>query len=166
MTGPVETESGTQPLDIATMRQTIGRLLPPDVEPLDTSEVDTLTALLRGHMELVIPAVHAVVQTLPKDDVPRYCALACIDEARGRLGRVAAGPARHDRLVYARRLARSLNALCDHYEALTGVRMCLVCDQPIRAGEATRLYDKVSPPSDAAGEGRIHERCGNSVRRR
>ncbi|MGW1798634.1 DUF6415 family natural product biosynthesis protein [Streptomyces sp. NPDC001984] len=164
MTGPAETASGTQPLDITTMRQTIGRLLPPDVEPLDSSEVDTLTALLRGHMELVIPEVQAEALRLPKDDVRRYCALACIDEARGRLGRVAAGPGRHDRLVYARRLARSLNALCDYSDALTGVRMCAACDQPIRDTDESMPYDQISPSGGAARSARLHTRCANSVR--
>nr|WTB36476.1 hypothetical protein OG781_41940 [Streptomyces sp. NBC_00830] len=45
--------------------------------------------------------------------------------------------------MYARRLARSLNALCDYYEALTGVRMCLACDKPIRDGEDSQPYDPV-----------------------
>lgn len=118
MTGPVQTASDIEPLDISTMRETVGRLLPPDVEPLDSAEVETLTSLLRGHMELLIPEVHAAAVTLPKDDIPRHVAIACVNEARGRLGRAAVGPGRQDALVYARRLARSLNALCDHYEAL------------------------------------------------
>jgi hypothetical protein len=122
MTGPTETASATQSLDIVTMRQTIGRLLPPDVEPLDGAQVETLIATLRGHMELVIPEVQAAAEKFPKDDIPRYVALACISEARGRLGRATAVLRGHDALVYARRLARSLNALCDHYEALTRPR--------------------------------------------
>jgi hypothetical protein len=118
MTGTLDTADDTEPLNLETMRKTIGRLLPPGVEPLDSGEVETLTALLRGHMELLIPEVHAIAVRLPKDDIPRHVALACVNEARGRLGRVVAGPGRHDALVYARRLARSLNALCDHYENL------------------------------------------------
>lgn len=119
MTGPTETPSATQPLDIVTMRQTIGRLLPPDVEPLTGAQVQALTATLRGYLEQVIPEVESAALKLPKDDIPRYVALACVDEARGRLGRTTDALRGHDALVYARRLARSVNALCDHYEALS-----------------------------------------------
>ncbi len=120
MTDTVETASDTAPPDIATMRDTISRLLPPDVGSPSGDELTTLTALLRGHMELMIREVHKAAVSLSKDDIPRYVAIACIDEARGRLERAAVGPGRHDTLVYARRLARSLNALCDHYENLRG----------------------------------------------
>jgi len=116
-------ETDQRPPDIATMRESIGLLLPPDAAQAPTGEeLATLTGSLRGHMELIIPEIEAAAVNLPKDDVPRHVAIACIYEARGRLGRAAAGPG-HDALVYARRLARSLNALCDHYEALTGGRI-------------------------------------------
>ncbi|MFF1598750.1 DUF6415 family natural product biosynthesis protein [Streptomyces mirabilis] len=47
--------------------------------------------------------------------MPHACALACVGEARMRLSlepdhRLPAG------IAHAQRLARSLNALCDHYE--------------------------------------------------
>jgi len=164
MTSTAETTNDTPPVDIATMRQTIGQLLPPgDADPLDLSEVENLTALLRDHMELVIPEVHAFILTLPRDDAPRYCALACVGEARGRLDRPATGPGQHDPLAHARWLARSLNALCDHYEALTGVRMCLACDRPIQDGEATRPYDHAGLPGGTGPAGRIHERCAGEA---
>ncbi|MGW0633198.1 DUF6415 family natural product biosynthesis protein, partial [Streptomyces sp. NPDC002758] len=65
MTSVVQTENSTQPVDIATMRQTIGRLLPPDVEPVGISEVETLTSLLRGHMQLIIPEIEQAARGLP-----------------------------------------------------------------------------------------------------
>ncbi|MGW2939142.1 DUF6415 family natural product biosynthesis protein [Streptomyces sp. NPDC001156] len=71
---------------------------------------------------------------LPEDDVPRHCALACIGESRVKL-RATVGDGPDRAVAYARRLARSLTALCDHYEALTGVEMCLACDRPIRDRE-------------------------------
>jgi hypothetical protein len=111
----------TAPLDLATMRQAVDRLLPHDeVAQLDPDEVESVTDQLRGHIDLMIPEVQAAASRLPKDDIPRYVAFACIAEARGRLGRIIGTPGRHEALVYARRLARTLNALCDHYEALTG----------------------------------------------
>ncbi|MER7577186.1 hypothetical protein [Streptomyces sp. NPDC126514] len=63
-----------------------------------------------------------------------------------------------------RRLGRSLLALCDHYETLTGVRMCLACDQSIRPDEPTRPFDQGSQSGESAVSGRIHERCSNAVR--
>lgn len=161
---PSKTASDTHPLDVATMRETIGRLLPPDGTAPADGELETLTGLLRGHMELLVPEIQTSATKLPKDDIPRYCALACAGEARERL-RTKPSPVPGGAIAYARRLARSLNALCDHYEALTGVTMCLACDQPIQAGEEARLYDHVSPSGGAARAGRIHARCANTVRR-
>jgi hypothetical protein len=115
-------------------------------------------------MELIGPEVEAAAGKLPEDDIPRYCALACVGEARGKLravpARGAAGAQSH-----ARRLARSLAALCDHYEALTGVTMCLACDKRITPNETSIPYDHVSASGGAAGAGRIHTRCANTVRR-
>ncbi|HWN00926.1 MAG TPA: DUF6415 family natural product biosynthesis protein [Streptosporangiaceae bacterium] len=163
MTGTVGTASDTAPVDVATMRETVGRLLPPGEAPAD-AELATLTSLLRGHMALLIPEVEAAVAKLPEDDIPRYCALACAGEARGRL-RAQPSPAPGGRIAYARRLARSLNALCDHYEALTGVTMCVACDKPIQDADDSLPYDHVSPSGGALRAGRIHARCTNTVRR-
>lgn len=120
MTGVMETESSTQPVDITTMRQTIRRLLPPDeADPLTDADLDMLTALLRGQLALIIPEVQAMAEARPRDDIPRYVAFAAVNEARGRLGRAPVTLGGNARLVYARRLARALRAMCDHHEALT-----------------------------------------------
>lgn len=105
--------------DLTVMRETVQILLDPDavVLPPTADELETLTQMLRGHLELLIPEVEQSVRLLKKDSIPRYCALACVGEARGRL---RAGPSRRfgAEVGYARRLARALNALCDHYESL------------------------------------------------
>lgn len=166
MTGTVETDSDTAAPDIAMMRGTIGRLLLPDGQPAPAGvELETLTLLLRGHMELIIPEIQAVTDGLPEDDVPRYCAMACLGESRMRLN-AQPSPVPGGELAYARRLARALTALCDHYQALTGVDMCLACDKPIEPDEESLPYDRVSPSSGAARPGHIHARCKNTVRRR
>jgi hypothetical protein len=111
------------PPDIATMRAVVDRLLDPDaapdVLPPAPDEVDTLTVQLRGHLELLLPEVEETASRLPRSNIPRYCALACVGEARERLRTGPSsrfgGPAGH-----ARRLARTLNALLDHWEALRG----------------------------------------------
>jgi hypothetical protein len=110
------------PPDIATMRDAVNRLLDPDAVPEALppapGELETLTIQLRGHLALLMPEVEQTAQRLPKNDIPRYCALACLGEARGKL-RAQPSPTPHGPLAYARRLARVLNALCDHYEQLS-----------------------------------------------
>ncbi|WP_329344664.1 DUF6415 family natural product biosynthesis protein (plasmid) [Streptomyces sp. NBC_00663] len=53
--------------------------------------------------------------------------LADVEEARRRLTVVerAGLMGEHERVM---RLAQSVQALCDHYETLTGITMCLACD--------------------------------------
>ncbi|MER7577980.1 DUF6415 family natural product biosynthesis protein [Streptomyces sp. NPDC126514] len=160
-----DSRNGTDapPLDIITMRASVAQVLPPEVTPTDRATLQTLTGLLRGHLQLIIPEIEQAAARLPADDVPRYCALACIGEARAKLN-TSPGQLPYDAVAYVRRLGRSLLALCDHYETLTGVRMCLACDRPLRDDEATVPYDKVSPSGGAAACGRIHDRCAHVVR--
>ncbi|MDQ0993124.1 DUF6415 family natural product biosynthesis protein [Streptomyces sp. V3I7] len=101
------------------MRETVRILLDPDavpeVLPPSDAEIESLTRTVRRHLELLIPEVEATVRRLGKESIPRYCALACVGDARRRLNsepsRRYGGVAGH-----ARRLARALDALCDHYE--------------------------------------------------
>ncbi len=151
------------PVDIASMRMSVAQVLPPDVTPTDRDTLETLTSMLRGHMQLLVPEIEQAAAGLPDDDVPRYCALLCIREACGKLSALP-GLLPYDAVAYARKLGRSLLALCDHYEALTGVRMCVACDQSIRPGEATLPYGQASPSGGASIAGRIHDRCANTVR--
>ncbi|MEV5876124.1 DUF6415 family natural product biosynthesis protein [Streptomyces sp. NPDC052101] len=110
-------------MDIATMRKTASELLgpndEPDALPLASNDLDTLSAMLRGQLELLIPEVDQQARRLPKDSIPRYCALACVGEASRKL-RVGEGCTPSVRVAVARKLARSVKALCDHYEKLTG----------------------------------------------
>lgn len=151
------------PVDIVTMRANVAHVLPPDVTPTDRATLKTLTKALRGHMQLLIPEIKQAAAKQPSDDIPRYVALACVREARGKLnagpGLMPSGPQ-----VYVRKLGRSVLALCDHYEALTGIRVCLACDQPLQPGEATRPYDQGSPSGGSTLSGRIHDSCSNAVR--
>ncbi|WP_328845454.1 DUF6415 family natural product biosynthesis protein [Streptomyces sp. NBC_00258] len=112
--GPVE-----MPLDVEVMRASANRLVGEDAELPSVEELETLTLQLRGHIMLTIPEVEKAAFKLPDDDVPRACALACIGEARMRLG-LEAGHGLPAAIKHAQRLARSVNALCDHYENLGG----------------------------------------------
>ena len=118
MTGPAT----VQPPDIVSMRAATVRLLhpdaTPDVLPPADAEVETLTAVLRDHVKALAPMVRREAEQLSAESIPRYYALACVNDALVRL-RSQPEPGRYGGLVYARRLARALSALCDRYEALT-----------------------------------------------
>lgn len=110
------------PPDIATMRATAAPVLGPDdgpdALPPGAEGLETLDGTLRGHLQLLIPDVQKAASSRRKD-VQTYCALVCIGEARGKLTVATAGtPAA--RVHHARRLARVLLALCEHYERLAG----------------------------------------------
>lgn len=110
------TETLAAPPDIATMREVVRRLLGPSAPPApDILEILTLQTV--GHIELLIPEVQQLADRMPEDDIPRYCALACLGEARRKVCRDAA-PGFSGALAHARRLARVLAALCDHFESL------------------------------------------------
>jgi hypothetical protein len=153
-------------VDLPTMRNTARRLLEPDAAPdgmtLAAGELDAVTLQLRGHLELLAPEVEQLALELPQESVPRYCALACVGEARGKL-RADPGPGRSGAADHARRLARTLNALCEHYEKLRGVRICPLCEEPIRDGEPYVPGDYPSPSGPAARSSRIHAGCANSA---
>lgn len=116
-------QARSDPPDLATMRETASRLLGeddgPDALPPSADEVNTLTLTLRGHLELLAPEVERIAGK-PRD-IPRYCALACVGEARCKL-RATPAPGASGAVAHARRLARVLNALCDHHERLADGR--------------------------------------------
>jgi hypothetical protein len=122
---PVGEEQQSVPPDIATMRATVDRLLDPDtapdVLPPAGDELDTLISAMRGQLEVIIPEVEKAFRPLSKSDPQRYCVLACVGEARQKL-RIGLdhAPNREVAVALARKLARSLNALCNHYETLNG----------------------------------------------
>jgi hypothetical protein len=71
-----------------------------------------------GYLGLLMPEVEQQLEKLPdKESASRYCALACLGDARYRLR----GQPHHrcdSPLAHARCLARAVNALCNHYESL------------------------------------------------
>ena len=113
-----ETGSDPAPPDIAAMRESARILLVEDVALPVLDELDTLAVTLRGHIQLLVPEVAKAAAREPKNSIPRYCALACLGEARNKL-RLGADGTLPIRLSSARKLARVLNALCDHYENLS-----------------------------------------------
>ncbi|OKJ84219.1 hypothetical protein AMK31_17700 [Streptomyces sp. TSRI0107] len=104
-------------MDIATMRETTGRVIGPGAQPPTGEDLDTLTTALRGHMELLIPEVEQAARKLPRYYPPRDGALACVWSARHKLS-AAAVPGPDAGAADARELAHTLTALCDRYEDL------------------------------------------------
>ncbi|MFI9170501.1 DUF6415 family natural product biosynthesis protein [Streptomyces lincolnensis] len=118
-----EQQLGEPPPDVETMREVIDRLLDPDAVPETLppapGELETLTVQIRGHLALLLPEVEEAARKLPRQSIPRFCALACVGEARERL-RAEPTPRFGGIPGHARRLARTLNAVVDHWEALAG----------------------------------------------
>lgn len=112
----VAAEPEQLPADIETMRATVRQALAEDVE-LAAADLDTLSLALRGHMEVLIPEVTVAAGQQPKDSSPRYCAMACVGEARRKL-QIGNGETQPVRIAVVQKLARSVSALCDHLEGL------------------------------------------------
>ncbi|MFI9245625.1 DUF6415 family natural product biosynthesis protein [Streptomyces sp. NPDC053086] len=106
------------PPDITTMRATARRLLADDARPVKPEELETLRLALVGHAQHLTDVVELMTGEHQPDDAPAACALACVREARARL-RLGAGDNPNVRMSVAMRLARSVRALCDHYENLS-----------------------------------------------
>ncbi|MFM9630285.1 DUF6415 family natural product biosynthesis protein [Streptomyces galilaeus] len=106
-------------IDLVAMRRSVNVLLDHEGVPAgpapDGAELEALIATLRGHLEVLIPAVDDVLGKA-EESVTRHCMLACLGDARLRL-RAEPSP-RHNGLVgHARRLARVVHVLVEHYEA-------------------------------------------------
>ncbi|WP_328673180.1 DUF6415 family natural product biosynthesis protein [Streptomyces sp. NBC_00328] len=160
----MNTETRREAVDVAVMRQAIAALLPPSEDLPAGLEVPALTETLRGFMTGLIPEVEELAGRLHRDDIPRYCALACVGEARGKL-RSLPGMGLGGDVAYARKLARSLAALCDHFETLTGQVMCVACDREIRRPEDAVPLDQVSNSGGAITAG-VHAGCADAPRPR
>lgn len=103
------------------MRATARRLLDPDAAacalPPAADELVVLLGALRGHLELMVREVEMLAGQQQDEAILRYCALAGVAEARRKLG-LPAGIGLSGKVAYARRLARVLNALCQHHHDL------------------------------------------------
>jgi hypothetical protein len=87
---PTAAEQGQgDPPDLTTVRETVNILLDPDaiqnVLPPSATEIETLTATLRGHLEVLAHEVEQAARKLKEGSIPRSSALRCVWEARSRL---------------------------------------------------------------------------------
>ncbi|MGW7358232.1 DUF6415 family natural product biosynthesis protein [Streptomyces sp. NPDC054802] len=109
-------EADTGPVDIATMRDTARRVLSLE-RPPTRDDIEVLTAALRGHVQLLVPEIQALIRAQPAGDLHAGIAQVGIEEASRRL---TTPPGFGPDAAYrrARKLALSVCSLCDHYEHL------------------------------------------------
>ncbi|MBA4864334.1 hypothetical protein H1V43_23865 [Streptomyces sp. PSKA54] len=159
---PITAPASTWPLDVATMRAAAAELLGENAQLPRYEDLEVMTSRLRGHLMLLIPEVEDVVSRLPMDDVPGRVAVAGVGEARRRLD-TAAGVGLVSAVKYAQNLARSVESLCSHLESLRSITFCGSCDQLIKAGDASRVYDKFSSSGGGATV-HVHAVCPSERR--
>ncbi|MFP3987105.1 DUF6415 family natural product biosynthesis protein [Streptomyces sp. E11-3] len=118
-------EQDDRPPDIETMRAVTASLLADDAQLPRYEDLELMLLQLRGHLMLLIPIVEDIACVLSARDVPAQCALPGVSAARDRLNDVPAAVEKVglvSEVRRAQRLARSVDALCDHYENLNGIR--------------------------------------------
>ncbi|MFF2515583.1 DUF6415 family natural product biosynthesis protein [Streptomyces sp. NPDC058086] len=152
----VRPEAASRPIDTAVLRADTAEILGPEPVLPRYERVQHLAFTYRGSILQLIPIVEKLSHDLPGDDIRGRCALAGIGESRRRLDEIeAVGLAGEVRR--AQRLARAVLALCDHYDTLTGVIMCTVCDRPIGPDDELIPYE-VGAEEDAKS-GVVHPGC-------
>ncbi|MGW0862401.1 DUF6415 family natural product biosynthesis protein [Streptomyces sp. NPDC002611] len=153
--------------DTVAMRTVAHSLLARDGRTPADEELPALIRRLREHIELLAPAVEALIRPLPMDEVPRGCAIYRVGEARLRL-RAQARLMHSGGLGYAQGLARSLQFLCNHYESLRDQRVAVQREDQELAAYVRMLYHphgcRACRPS-ALTECRVAERLYEEWRR-
>ncbi|MFJ7075501.1 DUF6415 family natural product biosynthesis protein [Streptomyces sp. NPDC098781] len=105
--------------------------------PLGRETLKLFDQDFRLFLALVIPHIERMTDGRPEEDVTARTALAGVAEARNRLiesettGQIS-------ELGRVRGLAGSVVALCDHFDALSGITRCRVRDPEDRAQSAAR----------------------------
>lgn len=117
---------------------------------------------LRRFLHDLIPRLEDLVAGCPDDDVPANVAQAGVAQARHRMAEPESGESPRHSVERVKRLARSVVALCDHYDALTGITMCLICDRVID-DDAWLPYERAPGGAGVLDRGRVHLRCAPAV---
>ncbi|MGI5369714.1 DUF6415 family natural product biosynthesis protein [Streptomyces iakyrus] len=170
------TMAGDRP-EVAAMRETAHRVLGPDdapeTVPPSGAELDALTVALRRHLEALGPGVEQAARRLQENSPARAAALAFAGEVRRKLhSPELVFVTLTGTVMYARRLARVLAALCDHHEILsvgiarTPEQKCPTCraldDEGANAGlfceEERRLHERYRTARARAVAARLADR--------
>ena len=112
-----QTAPDQRPVDIPAMRETARRVLGLGEAPPLIEDLDMLTGALRGHVQLLVPEIRALIRTHPAGDLHAGIAQVGIDEAWRRL-HTTPGFGREAAYRRAKKLALSVCSLCDHYESV------------------------------------------------
>ena len=106
-----------RPVDISAMRDMARRVLAlGEATPL-LEDLERLTEILRGHVQLLVPEIRALIRTQSSGDLHAGIAQVGVDEAWRRLHTTRGfGPGAAYR--HAKKVALSVCSLCDHYEHL------------------------------------------------
>ncbi|MFF9313088.1 DUF6415 family natural product biosynthesis protein [Streptomyces sp. NPDC014748] len=117
----------------------------------------------RRTLEGLIPRVEDLADAMPADEVPARVALAALAKARRRLAEPEA-PGLRGEVERVKKIAESVLATCDHHDTLTGLRMCLLCDEPIQADEDSEPFGGGRVPAEDSQPGRVHVTCARDRR--
>ncbi|MEU3981040.1 DUF6415 family natural product biosynthesis protein [Streptomyces sp. NPDC026672] len=109
-------------VDLLTIRRAARHLVRPDdgpeALPPSAAELDQLMLQIPAHLGVLMSEVQRLAERFGEDSILGYGALVTVDGARKRLD-VDPGPELLQRVVHARRLARSLQLLARYYEVLS-----------------------------------------------
>ncbi|MEV8064741.1 DUF6415 family natural product biosynthesis protein [Streptomyces sp. NPDC085995] len=117
----------------------------------------------RRTLEGLIPRVEDLADAMPADEVPARVALAALAEARRRLAEPEA-PGLRGEVERVKKIAESVLAACDHHDTLTGLRTCLLCDEPIQADEDSEPFEGGRVLAEDSQPGRVHVTCARDRR--
>lgn len=117
----------------------------------------------RQTLEHLLPRVEQLAEGLAPGDVHAHVAMATVAEARKRLDEPEAAGL-HGEVKRVKRIAWSVIDLCDHFDILSGLRDCRLCEKPIQDRDAWEFYDQPSRDGSAPAPSRIHAACACRVR--
>jgi hypothetical protein len=151
------------PLDTVALRGTAHDFIRAGDVLLRHEDLKQQSAEFSRNLRQLIDQIGRLAAPQPQE-VVAVVAMAGVAEAQRRLDLIERPglQGEHERV---KKLACSVLALCDHYETLSGITMCLVCDKPIVDGNEIVPYDQLSPSGGATRSGRIHAACVNRARR-
>ena len=154
-------DTAAEPVGIVSMRASATWFINRPTLPRH-GEVETFERDFHQHLDQLMPLIEQLAAQCDSDDGQAKAALAGVGEARRRVTEPEAAGLNGE-VARVKRLARSVPALCDHHDTLTGYTVCLVCDRAIEDGEKSVPYDQAFPSGGAARSGHIHADCANTV---
>ncbi|TXS55246.1 DUF6415 family natural product biosynthesis protein [Streptomyces sp. t39] len=114
---PHPAASDTAPPDLETMRDTARRMQALGGPPARPQDLALLVDTLRGHVQLLVPEIQAMIRAAPSGDYAAAVALVGVDEAWRRLN-THPGFGEDAAFRHARKISLSVASLCDHWENL------------------------------------------------